>query len=152
MVDSSEETKIYRRSLFYWAKIYSSQLKKEQKYKKLCPIITINILDFNLFKDTKCSSNFILKDEDTNEEYLRMIEKHFVELNKRKYMDQNDKLWAWAEFLKAPNSECLKYRKDELKEIFDAKEIFDKAIADPIQKEQMRLLDKKQFDDLSSKL
>ena len=30
---------------------------------------------------------------------------HFVELNKKKYMDQNDKLLAWAEFLKAPNSE-----------------------------------------------
>ena len=141
---------MYKRSLYYWARLYSSQLKKGQKYKELCPVITINILDFNLFKDTRCNRNFILKDEDTNEDYLRMIEMHFVELNKRKYMDQNDKLWAWAEFLKAPNSECLNARREELDAIFDAKEIFDKAISDPIQKEQMRLLDKKQFDELSS--
>ena len=141
---------MYKRSLFYWSKLYSSQLKKGQKYKELCPVITINILDFNLFKDTRCNRNFILKDEKTNEEYMRMIEIHFVELNKREYMDQNDELWAWAEFLKAPNSNCLKSRKEELEAIFDAKEIFDKAIADPVQKEQMRLLDKKQFDDLSS--
>ena len=54
---------MYKRSLFYWAKLYYSQLKKGQKYKELCPVITINILDFNLFKDTRCNRNFILKDE-----------------------------------------------------------------------------------------
>ena len=123
---------MYKRSLFYWAKLYSSQLKKGQKYKELCSVITINILDFNLFKDTRCNRNFILKDEYTNEEYLRMIEMYFAELNKRKYMDQNNKLWAWAEFLKAPNSEYLNSRREELEAIFDAKEIFDTAIADPI--------------------
>ena len=45
------ETNMYKRSLFYWAKIYYSQLKKGQKYRELCPVIAINILDFNLFKD-----------------------------------------------------------------------------------------------------
>ena len=83
---------IYKRSLFYLAKIYYSQLTKGQEYKKLCPVIVINILDFNLFNDNRCNRNFVLKDEKTNEEYLRMIEMHFVELNKRKYMDQNDAL------------------------------------------------------------
>ena len=54
---------MYKRSLFYWAKIYYSQLKKGQKYKELCPVIAINILDFNLFKDNRCNRNFILKDD-----------------------------------------------------------------------------------------
>ena len=40
---------------------------------------------------------------------------HFVELSKRQHMDQNDELWAWAEFLKAPNSEHLKWRYEESK-------------------------------------
>ena len=50
------ETNMYKRSLFYWAKIYYSQLKKGQKYKELCPVIAINILDFNLFKDNVIES------------------------------------------------------------------------------------------------
>ena len=44
------ETNMYKRSLFYWARMYSSQLKKSQMYRELCPVIAINILDFNLFK------------------------------------------------------------------------------------------------------
>ncbi len=49
---------------------------------------------------------------------------HFVELSKRQHMDQNDELWAWAEFLKAPNSEHLKWRYEESKgyESYKAKE------------------------------
>ena len=67
---------------------------------------------------------------------------HFVELSKRQHMDQNDELWAWAEFLKAPNSEHLKWRYEESKEsdetiqsIIDAQEIFQRAVADPIEQE-----------------
>ncbi len=141
---------IYKRSLFYLAKIYYSQLTKGQEYKKLCPVIVINILDFNLFNDNRCNRNFVLKDEKTNEEYLRMIEMYFVELNKRKYMDQNDELWAWTEFLKAPNSSNLIGIENEVESIANAKEIFDKANADPIQKEKIRLLDKTQMDNLSA--
>ena len=44
----------YKRSLYYWAKLYSSQLQKGDEYNKLCPVITINILGFNLFKDIRC--------------------------------------------------------------------------------------------------
>jgi predicted transposase/invertase (TIGR01784 family) len=88
--------------VFYWARLYASQLKKGQYYKDLFPVVAINILGFNLFKnDDRCQRYFLLKDAETNEEYLDI---HFVELTKRKYVDQNDKLWAWVEFLKTPNS------------------------------------------------
>ena len=46
---------MYKRSLFYWAKLYYSQLHKGQRYNVLCPVVTINILDFNLFKDNDCN-------------------------------------------------------------------------------------------------
>ena len=49
-VSTSVETNMYKISLFYWARMYSSQLKKSQMYRELCPVIAINILDFNLFK------------------------------------------------------------------------------------------------------
>ena len=81
IVDSSEATKMYKRSLYYLAKLYSSQLQRGDEYNKLCPVITINILDFNLFYDNTCDRSFVLKNTKTNEEYLRMIEMHFVELS-----------------------------------------------------------------------
>ena len=55
---------------------------------------------------------------------------HFVELSKRQHMDQNDELWAWAEFLKAPNSEHLKWKYEESKgyESYKAKETIQSII------------------------
>ena len=108
-MQKKNEDDIYKRSLYYWASLYYTQLKKGQKYKALHPAITINVLDFNLFNDKRSNRKFILKDEKTNEEYLRMIEMHFVELNKRQYMDTNDDLWKWLEFLKSPDSENLQW-------------------------------------------
>lgn len=149
-MQKKNDDNMYKRSLYYWAKLYSSQLRKGQRYKDLRPVITINILDFNLFNDNKCHRNFILKDEKSNEEGLKMLEMHFIELKKRKYMDQNDDLWAWTEFLKVPNSETLNEKKEKMQSIADAKEIFDRAIADPIQQEKIRLLLKTQLDNQSS--
>ncbi|MCQ6529940.1 Rpn family recombination-promoting nuclease/putative transposase, partial [Bacillus mycoides] len=42
---------ILKRSLFYWSKLYSSQLKKGMPYNSLHKTITINLLNFVMFKD-----------------------------------------------------------------------------------------------------
>ena len=39
------------RSLFYWSRIFTNDLKTGERYKKLKQTICINILDFNLFED-----------------------------------------------------------------------------------------------------
>ena len=44
IVDLSEESNMYKRSLFYFASLYYTQLKKGQKYKALHPAITIKVL------------------------------------------------------------------------------------------------------------
>ena len=38
------------RTLFYWAKLYTSELKKGEIYGNLKKTITINIVNFNLFE------------------------------------------------------------------------------------------------------
>ena len=49
--------KDYReRTLFYWAKLYVSGLKKGSKYKDLKRTIAVNILDFNIFPRKKSIS------------------------------------------------------------------------------------------------
>lgn len=37
------------RTLFYWAKLYSSELKSGEDYSELKQTITINIINFNMF-------------------------------------------------------------------------------------------------------
>ena len=39
------------RTLFYWAKLYTSSLQKGQMYQNLKKAIAINILDYTLFED-----------------------------------------------------------------------------------------------------
>ena len=141
---------MFKRSLYYWSKLYSAQLRKGQKYSDLCPVIAINILDFNLFKDNRCHRSIVLKDEETNDVVERMLEIHFVELRKRQYMDQNDDLWVWAEFLKSPHSSNLNDIPEELKSVSNAKEIFTKALADPAQQNIIRMIEKTEMDNLSS--
>ncbi|OLN23151.1 hypothetical protein BTO30_04050 [Domibacillus antri] len=42
-----------KRTLFYWSSVYRAQLKKGMPYTSLQPVITINILNFELFTETK---------------------------------------------------------------------------------------------------
>ena len=47
---------------------------------------------------------------------------------------EGTKLLAWAEFLRAPNSKNLINAREENESIIDAKTIYDKALADQVQK------------------
>lgn len=38
------------RALFYWAKLYTSELKSGDSYRKLKQAITVNIINFNMFE------------------------------------------------------------------------------------------------------
>ena len=138
---------MYKRTLYYWAKLYYSQLPKGEKYGVLNPVIVINILDFNLFKDNRCHRSIVLKDNDTNEEYLdRMLDMHFVELRKRENINNNDALRAWMEFLKSPNSASVNNKKEIIPEIEKAKDVYNEAIADPEEQAKIRAIEKAESD------
>lgn len=72
-----------KRTLFYWSRIYNSQLQKGMGYNKLLPTITINICSFDLFDQTDAFHNIFHLYE--KEEKFRMddvLEIHFIEMNK----------------------------------------------------------------------
>ena len=50
-IQSIGSREFIQRSLYYWSKLYASQLKEGHEYKKLNPVICINLLDFILFPD-----------------------------------------------------------------------------------------------------
>ncbi len=78
---------VYRnRSLYYWARSYSEQLKEGSIYKDLQPVICINLLDFDLFPESrKAHQCFLLTEQRPPHEVLSehcML--HFISLPKAK--------------------------------------------------------------------
>ena len=118
-----------RRSLYYWSKLYSSQLKKGQEYGTLNKTVAINILNFNYLKGMEKYHNcFLLKEKETNQILTDLEEIHFIELPKldeSKYQNQDDidnKLIPWLLFLKNPKSEVVKMIEERIKELKEAAE------------------------------
>jgi len=125
-----------KRALFYWAKMFGSQLdyvvdntKDKDKdveigYSDLKKCIVISLMDFNYFEDKKYNRYFTLKDGDTNEIHkgLDYLDLYFIELKKFKGKLQTVKttLDRWITFL----NNAHKYTKDNLpQELAEIKEI-----------------------------
>ena len=70
-----------KRTLFYWSKIFTEQLKAGQPYNELRKTITINILDFNYIETEKYNTVFHLW-EDSNKDckLTDVLEIRFLEL------------------------------------------------------------------------
>jgi len=68
-VQSSGNTHFRNRSLYYWAKLYTSQSKEGDPYYNLLPAIGINILDFTLFSELSGYHNFFVIAEGREREY-----------------------------------------------------------------------------------
>ena len=73
------------RALYYWACLYSGQIKSGEVYKKLRPTISINVVDFIIFDHfEKPHSLFVLKEKDETGDYILTdnLQIHFFELPK----------------------------------------------------------------------
>lgn len=98
-----------KRSLYYWAKLYSSQLYEGHYYTKLEPVICINLIDGTIFKELNRLHTCFLLTEKNNSEYVLtdhlMI--HFLEIEK--LADQNVKghLRKWIDFFSKEGKEDM---------------------------------------------
>lgn len=117
---------ISERALFYWAKMYSSQLKKGEKYRNLKKTIQILILDFEL-KELECFKNAhaehkIVDTRDKKVIIFKNLEIHIIELPKiLKYPKETEiELKRWMEFLINPESEVVKMGAKEDKKLEEA--------------------------------
>jgi len=107
-VQLSSEDYYINRALFYWAKLYTSELKSGEEYDKLKQTIGINIIDFNLFEDNDFHHQFAVME--VNKKFL-LSDKfciHFYELNKvNDKLDINNLRQLWLQFMKAESEEAL---------------------------------------------
>ena len=120
------------RTLFYWAKLFIGQLEIGQRYSQLRRTITINILNFELFReDTRFWRKCFIVDRDTNKKITDLLEIQFVELNKMRKFDKKSPITFWIEFFKDPYSDTCKELYKLVPELNEAKNMMEKAKADP---------------------
>ena len=109
-VQNSDKKDMDKRMLFYWSKIYSDQLSKDEDFRELNKTICINILDFDYLKEEKNAHNvYHITNKKSNQPLGDYLEIHFLELPKwpshynvealKKHLDM-----MWLSFLKAPDS------------------------------------------------
>ena len=72
-----------KRAMYYWAKLYSYQIGKNEDYSLLKDVISINLLNFKLFKNhERCHSACHITDDFNGKVIIKDFEMHFIELPK----------------------------------------------------------------------
>ena len=119
---------MFKRLLWYWARIYGVQLKNTENYSILKKTIAILIVNYDIsqlewFKDAHTIWQ-LLEKRNPNITPFEDIEIHILELPKiKKYQNETEKnLNTWLEFLSNPESEEVKVNKEKNKELKEAYE------------------------------
>lgn len=121
-IQIKDEHNMVKRSLYYWSKMFESQLTEGKKYDTLAKTICINILNFKCLKTKEAHSIYRLKEINTNEELTDLQEIHFIELPKLpKNEEIKDVFDAWMEFIENPISNKLEKAEMTIQEIREAK-------------------------------
>ena len=115
-----------KRSLYYWSKMYSSELHEGDSYKKLTQAISINLMDFNAFSEyTTCHHSYHVYNDETYDRLLDDLEMHFIELEKIRIGDIR-KLKKSEQWIAYFSNQCS----DEEREVL--------AMSEPAIKEAMK--------------
>ena len=96
------------RTLFYWAKLYTSELKSGEDYGSLKQTITINIINFNMFEGEDYHTEVAAMIKGTDEVFSDKFGIHFFELKKvGKNPDPENRRKLWLQFINADSEEEL---------------------------------------------
>jgi predicted transposase/invertase (TIGR01784 family) len=88
-IQITDEADYDKRALYYWAKLYTEQLKSGEDYSKLSKAIGIHILNFtSIPKVEKYHNVFHITEKDSNLSYFKDLELHTIEL--KKFSDNSD--------------------------------------------------------------
>ena len=96
-----DEKNMIERTLYYWAGLYYTGLKRGKDYKLNNKVITINILMYNIFKKENYHTIATIRDNENKEKITDKLEIHFIELPKflKSKENGNRKLRQWLEFI-----------------------------------------------------
>ena len=104
-----------QRTIFYWAKMYTENLKTSDVYTKLPKCITINIVGEGFDLNNLIHSEYNVIEKHINDRLSDELEIHFLNLAKVKEQqesfEQDEKkkrLYNWLKFIKTDNPEVRK--------------------------------------------
>ncbi len=89
------------RTLYYWSKLYSDDLKSGDDYSELSQTICVNIINFNLFDCEDYHSHFLLKEKERDEVMTDKLAIHFFELKKVVKFKKNKRMEDWLTLINA---------------------------------------------------
>ena len=139
-IQVKNEYNMIKRSLYYWSKMFESQIVKGDDYDALSRTICINVLDFKYLKNDKFHNCYRLKEKETNEELTDTMELHFIEIPKLRKLKNaeeiSDMLEAWITFIQSPTSEVINKLEMTNDEIKEAKEELLRLSADDKERER----------------
>lgn len=89
------------RTLFYWSKLYSEELKAGEEYGELKQTICINIINFDLFSCENYHSSFKVLESERGELLTDKFSIHFFELKKLSKFKKNKRMEDWLNLINA---------------------------------------------------
>lgn len=99
-IQFTNQYEMVKRSIYYWAGIYRSSMKKGMGYKQLNPVIAINILNFELFNQTERFHTFYhLYEDEESFKLTDVMEFHFLEMPKLINDWKKERLDPWNDLL-----------------------------------------------------
>ena len=96
-----------QRVVYYWARLHATQLSHGDHYEKLCPTVSVVILNAQLFPLAKAHSTFRLLETEAHHELTDDLEIHVVELPKVDLESDGSALKLWMRFLLARDEKEL---------------------------------------------
>ena len=102
------------RILYYWASNYSKLLKHGEKYDALTPVISINLLNFNLDDNDNVHSCYMIYDTLNQRLLTDHLQIHIIELKKFKHNLLESDLNCWLKFLTMKEKDNKEFIMSEL--------------------------------------
>ena len=124
-VQVKDEGDFPERALYYWARKYSTALKKSMKYAELPRTIVISIVNFEMFDCTEFFSEFLIMEKTRHTLLTDRFSMPFFELPKLSdAVNADDQIELWLALFKAKTEEELKrleaLRVPEMQEVIGA--------------------------------
>ena len=94
------------RILYYWAANYSKLLKHGERYDELTPVISINLLNFNLDDSNNIHSCYMLYEMNNKKLLTDHLQIHIIELKKFKKNSLSKDLNYWLKIFTSKNLEA----------------------------------------------
>lgn len=99
-IQLTDQYNMVKRSIYYWAGVYRSALKRKMGYRELRPVIAINLLNFNVYNQTeKFHTSYHLYEDEVKFKLTNIMELHFIEMSKLIQAWREEKLNPWDDVL-----------------------------------------------------